>query len=448
MTRKTRASGPDVLAAIAAKRDGREISPPEWHAVIEGFVSGEVPDYQMSALLMAVVIRGMSASELRAVTEAMVRSGRRLDLSDLAPVVDKHSTGGVGDKTTLVVAPMVAACGVRVAKMSGCGLGHTGGTIDKLASIPGMMTEIAPSEFLRQVEKVGVAVIAQREDLAPADKELYALRDVTATVESIPLIAASVVSKKVAGGARAVVFDVKSGRGAFMRTLKDARRLGTTMVELARFFGLRSEAILTAMDEPLGRAVGNALEVAEAVRTLQGEGPPDLVEVCVTLARRMLSLGAGLSVADAELRVRGALAGGEALEVFRRWVAAQGGDPRVADRLDVLPAAPVRLVLRAEQAGVVAAVDSLVVGRVAGRLGAARAKKGDEIDPAVGVVCEAKVGESVTKGAALATVHARNRGSARRAIVDLRGAWRIAQEASCGPVVLEDPLITGEGADD
>src|SRR5690349_7388473 len=357
-------------------------------------ISADTPDYQLAAFLMAVVLRGMTARETADLMAAMVASGERLDMSPVGrPVADKHSTGGVGDKTTLVVAPLVAACGVPVAKLSGRGLGHTGGTLDKLESIAGFRVDLEPESLVEQVREVGIAVAGQTADLVPADRRMYALRDVTATVPSIPLIATSIMSKKVAAGAARLVLDVKVGEGAFMPDLTAARELAEAMRRLGELAGLPTTCMLTGMEEPLGCAVGNALEVEEAVRTLAGDGPPDLTELCL--------VAAGLMTGDRGAAER-ALASGAALEAFRRWVAAQGGDPDAE-----LPRAPVVVDVPAPRSGVVRRCHALGIGLAAMRLGAGRARKEDAVDHAVGVVVRAKAGDRVEAGRPLATLHAR-----------------------------------------
>lgn len=432
----------DVYSAISAKRDGGALPDGTWRALVGGFTAGEVPDYQMAALLMAVAIRGMTDDEMAELTQAMIDSGTRLDLSMPGLLADKHSTGGVGDKVTLVALPLVAACGVRVAKMSGRGLGHTGGTLDKLESIPGFRTDLDPDEFMDVVEQVGIAVIAGGADLVPADKALYALRDVTATVESIPLIAASIVSKKVAAGARAVVFDVKTGSGAFMRDPGRARELGMTLRRLAGGFGLVTEAILTSMEQPLGRAVGNALEVREAIDVLRGRGPADVLDVAVAVASRMVALGGRREYALARGEVARALESGAGLNVFRSWVGAQGGDPAVADDPSVLEIAPLRGSVTASRPGVVSAVDALAVGTAARLAGAGRLTKDDRIDAGVGVLCVRKVGEAVQAGEPVFEVVAREKARVERALKALDGAVSINEGPIEAPAaVLEDPLV-------
>jgi pyrimidine-nucleoside phosphorylase len=394
---------------IAQKRDGGRHTPEAVRWLVDAYLRQEVADYQMAAWLMAVCWRGLDGTETRALTLALADSGRRLSFAGAPfPVVDKHSTGGVGDKTSLVLAPMLAAAGVAVAKMSGRGLGHSGGTIDKLESIPGVRTEIEADAFVRDVLAHRLVIAAQSPDLAPGDGRLYALRDVTATVESIPLIASSVMSKKIATGARAVLLDVKVGSGAFMKDLASARDLAETMVALGREAGLPAVAVLSDMGEPLGRAVGNALEVREAVETLRGQGPPELLELCLVLGAEVLvTAGAAASLEAARERLRATVPAGGALEALLGLVERLGGDPRRLLRPDGLPAAPVTFDLPAPRDGYVAGVDALTCGRVAIALGAGRAKKGDAIDPAVGLVLRARRGDRVGRGEPLATVHAR-----------------------------------------
>jgi len=416
-----------AVDVIRTKRDGRELSDEQVAWVLEAYLRGEVAHEQMSALLMAVVWRGLSPRELSAWTAAMVASGERMDLSGTGrPVVDKHSSGGVGDKVSLVVAPLVAALGVAVPKLSGRGLGHTGGTLDKLESIPGWRGELTRARFLAQLREVGAVIGSAGESLAPADKQLYALRDVTATVESIPLIASSIMSKKIAGGADAVLLDVKVGAGAFMKELDPARELARTMVRLGADAGVRTVCLLTSMSAPLGRAVGNAVEVAEAVEVLQGGGPADLREVCLAVAAEMLALG------GVELDPAPALADGRAHDVWRRMVAAQGGDPDAA-----LPAAPLREVVEAPRDGVLVRVDALAVGTAAWRLGAGRARKEDAVDAGAGVVLGAGVGERVRAGAPLAVLHASTSERLAEGRAALRGAFDVADgPAPSAPLVL------------
>jgi len=407
-----------MVDLIAKKRDGKELSQEEIAFVVEGYTRGDIPDYQMSAWAMAVFFRGMTPAETAHLTMAMARSGDTVDLSRIHGVkVDKHSTGGVGDKTTLVVAPLVAAAGVPVAKMSGRGLGHTGGTIDKLESIPGFTTELSPDAFVDQVNRIGMAVVGQTGNLTPADKKLYSLRDVTATVNSVPLIASSVMSKKIAAGADAIVLDVKAGSGAFMKTVEDAWRLASTMVDIGRSVGRRTVAVISNMDQPLGLAVGNALEVREAVDALRGEGPEDLTRLALTLGAHMVVLGgkAG-SFKEAYEKLENILRNGEALEKFRQFVAAQGGNPDVADRPgELLPKAPYRITVPSPVEGFVHGIRAEEIGLAAMMLGAGRATKESSIDPAVGVVLAKKVGDSVRRGEILAILHAN-----REDVADIR----------------------------
>ncbi|WP_303800744.1 pyrimidine-nucleoside phosphorylase [Alicyclobacillus macrosporangiidus] len=425
---------------IHKKRTGQALTRSEIEWMVDTYVRGEVPDYQMSAFTMAVVWRGMTDEETKDLTLAMAKSGHVLDLSSIPGVkVDKHSTGGVGDTTTLVLAPLVASVGVPVAKMSGRGLGHTGGTLDKLESIPGFSCELSMDAFLDQVRRVGVAVAAQTAELAPADKKLYALRDVTDTVESIPLIASSIMSKKIASGADAIVLDVKVGAGAFMKDLDQARRLARAMVSIGQLAGRRTVAVLTNMDEPLGRAIGNALEVREAVLTLRGQGPPDLTELCLTLGAEMVLLaGKAKEAAAARAMLEQALADGRAVAKWKEFVRAQGGDDRVADDLSLLPKAPVVRPLHAWTDGVVSGMQAEEIGLVAMRLGAGRAKHGDAIDPAVGIVLHRKVGDPVVQGEVLAEIHAASEEAAEEAARALRGCITLAAgDPFTLPLVLE-----------
>jgi pyrimidine-nucleoside phosphorylase len=390
---------------IARKRDGSRLGDDEIRWLIDGFVAGRLPDYQMAAWLMAAFLRGLDAAETLALTMAMTDSGTLIDLSGLPrPIVDKHSTGGVGDKTTLVLAPLVAACGLPVAKMSGRGLGHTGGTLDKLESIPGLRVDLSPAEFRAQVAEIGVAVIAQSAEVVPADRLLYALRDVTATVESIPLIAASIMCKKLAAGADAIVLDVKTGSGAFMRNLDDALELARVMVAIGRGAGRGMAALVTDMDGPLGSAVGNALEVREALATLSGSGPADLAELCVLLAGQMLLLGSrAASAEDGAEMARRALGDGSALRAFQSLVAAQSGPDGFLG--EGLAEAPVRHDVVTSRGGWITQVDALALGVLARDMGAGRAVKTDQIDPAVGIEVRRKVGDEVKAGDILATLH-------------------------------------------
>jgi pyrimidine-nucleoside phosphorylase len=395
------------------------------------YVRDEVPDYQMAAFCMAVFFRGMTGAETHALTDAMVASGETIDLSALGRrVVDKHSTGGVGDKVSIALGPVVAACGVPFAKMSGRGLGHTGGTLDKLEAIPGFRIELGQDAFLAQVSQIGLAIIGQTADLVPADKRLYALRDVTGTVDSIPLIASSIMSKKIAAGADAIVLDVKVGDGAFMKTVDRARELAGTMVELGRRAGREVVCELTDMDQPLGRAVGNALEIREAVATLRGEGPADVAELVLGAAAHLLELSdLGVDHDEGRRRAESAIASGEALAAYDRWVRAQGGDPDPG----VLPAAPVVRQVEAPADGSVGRIAATRVGLAALRLGAGRTRKDEPIDHAVGVVCLAKRGDAVRSGDPLAEVHAADERSAGEAVAEVAECYRIDPDAP-GPV--------------
>jgi pyrimidine-nucleoside phosphorylase len=393
---------------IAKKRDGLPLSREEIEFFVQGYTRGEIPDYQAAAWLMAVYLRGMDEAETVALTLAMAHSGATLDLGDVAPLVaDKHSSGGVGDKTTLAVGPVVASLGVPVGKMSGRGLGFSGGTLDKLESIPGFRAELTVGEFKRQLAEVGLVVAGQSADLAPADGKFYALRDVTATVSSIPLIASSIMSKKIAAGANVIVLDVKVGQGAFVKDEEEALHLARLMIRIGQNAGRKMAAIVSDMNQPLGRAVGNALEVREALETLQGRGPEDFVALVRTVAGWMLFLsGRARSPEEGQVLADAALASGQALATFRAFVAAQGGDPRYVDDPDLLPKARLVRTVLAPRSGYIAALNAMEVGMAAVLLGAGRSKKGDPIDHAVGIVLEAKVGARVEAGDPLFTVHA------------------------------------------
>jgi pyrimidine-nucleoside phosphorylase len=396
-----------MIDLIKKKRDGGELSKAEIEFIVQGFTTGEIPDYQMSAFAMAVLFRGMTPVERAHLTLAMAASGDQLDLSSIDGVkVDKHSTGGVGDKTTLVLAPMVASLGVPVAKMSGRGLGHTGGTIDKLESIPGFQVELEEHQFIELVNRNKIAVVGQSGNLTPADKKLYALRDVTATVDSIPLIASSIMSKKIASGADAIVLDVKTGNGAFMKTLDQAVELARAMVDIGKLIGRRTMAVISDMNQPLGNAVGNALEVREAIDTLKGQGPADVYELCLTLGSYMVYLGKmAASPEEARSQLEEAIASGKALETFRTFVAAQGGDPTVVDEPGKLPTARFTFDIPAKEDGFVAGIRAEDIGTAAMILGAGRATKDSPIDLAVGLVLHKKIGDRISKGEPLATLH-------------------------------------------
>jgi pyrimidine-nucleoside phosphorylase len=389
-----------AVDVIRKKRDGKALDRQEIDGFVAGTTDGSWPDYQITALLMAIVLRGMSDEETAWLTEAMARSGSRFDLSALhGAKVDKHSTGGVGDKTSLILAPLAAACGVMVPMMSGRGLGHTGGTLDKLEAIPGFRVDFSATDIVKALADVGCVIVGQTRDVAPADRRLYRLRDVTATVESIPLITASIMSKKLAEGTDALILDVKVGRGAFMKSEDEARQLARAMVQAGHLAGVRTEALLTRMDAPLGRAVGNAIEVIEAIETLRGQGPRDLTLLSVLLAARMVH-AAGLAPdhADAERQVRAALESGAGLERFRRMVARQGGDPGVVDEPARLPLAPGRELVRAPRAGYVTGLDAMAIGRAAAALGAGRATAEDAVDHGVGVRVLVSLGALVRGG--------------------------------------------------
>ena len=417
----------NALEIIGRKRDGGEHSPVEIEFLLSGYLKGDIPDYQMAAWLMAVCIRGMTRAETLALTQAMVRSGEVLDLSGIPGTkVDKHSTGGVGDKVTLIGPPLAAACGVKVPKLSGRALAHTGGTLDKLESVPGLTVDLEPDRFIRQVREVGIAVAAQSPHMVPADKALYALCDVTATVPSVPLIASSVMSKKIAAGADAIVLDVKFGRGAFMPDVAAAEELATEMVLLGEGAGRRTVALVTAMDNPLGRSVGNALEVQEALDALAGKGDEELVQVSLVVAREMCWL------AEVDTDPADALRSGAGRAKFLEMLAAQGGHIEKG-----LPVAPVQLPIPALGDGYVESIDALEVGLAGIELGVGRKKKEDAVDPAAGIVIEAPVGGRVRAGEPLAVVHARTEELARSVVPRLQKAWRLsAHEVKRPPHVL------------
>ena len=420
---------------IERKRDGGELTADELRDLVLGYTRGEIPEYQMSAFLMAVYFRGMSGAETFALTDAMIASGETIELGAAIGrrCVDKHSTGGVGDKTSIAVGPIVAACGVPFGKMSGRGLGHTGGTIDKLEAIPGYRVELATDEFVEQVRAVGMAIIGQTANLVPADKQLYALRDVTATVDNVSLIAASIMSKKLAGGADAIVLDVKVGDGAFMKTIDDARTLAEAMIELGDRAGRKVVCMLTDMDQPLGQAVGNALEIREAVATIKGAGPPDFSELVLSSTAHLLSLSdLGLDEFTARRVAEEAVADGSALAVYERWIEAQGGDPG----LDSLPTAPVVREVIASAGGVVRRLGAIAIGHAALHLGAGRRTKEDPIDYSVGVVCRRKRGDQVVLGEVLAEVHAADDASAEQVAAEVLSAYELADEP-----IRERPIV-------
>jgi pyrimidine-nucleoside phosphorylase len=422
---------------IRRKRDGGKIPADELSELILEYARGNVPDYQLAAFCMAVYFRGLDGAETFALTDAMIRSGETIDLHGALgrKAVDKHSTGGVGDKTSLVVGPIVAACGVPFGKLSGRGLGHTGGTLDKLESIPGFRVELSTAEFLEQVRDIGLAIIGQSANLVPADKLLYGLRDVTATVDNVSLIAASIMSKKIAAGADAIVLDVKVGDGAFMKTIEDARELAELMSELGRHAGREVACLLSDMDQPLGYAVGNALEVRETIATLRGEGQPDFAELVLSTSAHLLAFSdLGIDEDTGRERAVAAVQNGSALAMYERWIAAQGGDPAE----DALPSAAVVRDVQSPKAGYVGAIGAVDIGLAALRLGAGRRTKDDRIDHAVGVVCLKKRGDAVDVGEALAQVHARDDESAARAADAVLAAYTFADAAPAStPIVLE-----------
>lgn len=416
---------------IMKKRNGGELTKEEIAYFIEGYTKGEIPDYQVSALMMAIYFQKMTQQETLALTMAMADSGDRLDLSEIHGVkVDKHSTGGVGDKTSLALAPMVAACGISVAKMSGRGLGHTGGTIDKLESFPGFTTSLTTDRFIENVNRIGIAIMGQTADLAPADKKLYALRDVTATVDNLSLIASSIMSKKLAAGADAIVLDVKTGSGAFMKQEKDARALAEEMVKIGKNAGRRTVAVISDMDQPLGFAVGNALEVKEAIDTLEGHGPADFLELCLTLGSQMLMAGGKAeSAREAEGMLRGVIADGSALRKLAEFVEAQGGDSYVVYHPELLPEAAITLPVEAPKSGYVTRIVCDEVGICSLILGGGRETKESEIDLSVGLVLRKKVGDYVESGEPLAVIHANDAGKAEQARTRYLKACTIAGDA-------------------
>ncbi len=418
-----------AIDVIRKKRDGQELSRPEIEYLIRTYTIGEIPDYQVSAWLMAVILRGLTRAETSALTDAMLHSGEVLDLSQFsARKVDKHSTGGVGDNTSLVLAPLVAASGLIVPMISGRGLGHTGGTLDKLESIPGFNVHLSVPEFRSVLEACGCAMIGQTSEIAPADRKLYALRDVTGTVESPFLICASIMSKKLAEGIDALVLDVKSGCGAFMKKDEDAEFLAELMVETGERMGKSVVALITNMDQPLGTKVGNSLEVAEAIEILRGEGPEDLRELCTELAARMFQLGgAADTVVQGKALVEQLIASGKALDRFRQMVILQGGDARVIDDPGLLPRANLQQEVRSAQGGHVASIDCEAVGHAGVILGGGREKKEDAVDPAVGIVLHRKLGDVVAAGELLCTVHANSETRAARAIELLARSYRITE---------------------
>jgi pyrimidine-nucleoside phosphorylase len=427
-----------TVELIKKKRDGRELSTDEITWLVQGFTQGDIPDYQFAALLMSIVWRGMNARETADLTLAMARSGEQLEVRrSISPAVDKHSTGGVGDKVTLAVAPLVAACGLPVAKMTGRGLGHTGGTVDKLESISNFRAALSREEFWSVLRKHQLVLAGQSSDLAPADGKIYALRDVTGTVESIPLIASSIMSKKLAIGASHLLLDVKVGAGAFMKTLPDAELLAQTMVEIGTRAGVHTVAVISAMDQPLGQAVGNALELAEAIHILQGNGPADVTTLCHHEAAILLEMtGLAANQEEAESKVRQAIKSGAALEKLAAVVEAQGGEARQVRDPSLLPAAPVRVTLPAPRAGYIAGIDAERVGLATMKLGAGRFKKGDPIDHATGLLLHAKIGDQVAAGQPLLEIHARAQEQAAAIQAELLSAYQWSDApVSPGPLI-------------
>jgi pyrimidine-nucleoside phosphorylase len=431
-----------AIDIIARKRDGMALSAEEIDFFVQGFTHGTIPDYQVAAWLMTIYLRGMDRQETIDLTMSMARSGQQLDLEDIAPfVVDKHSTGGVGDKTTLVVAPLVAAAGVFVGKMSGRGLGFTGGTLDKLESIPGFRSDLTEEEFRAQLASVGIVVSGQSGELAPADGKLYALRDVTATVGSLPLIASSIMSKKIAAGANGIVLDVKVGHGAFMQTEEEAHALASLMVDIGKRVGRKVRAVISDMDQPLGNAVGNALELKEALATLRGHGPADFRKHCLTVAGQMLQLtGQAEDDTDAKAQLEELLNSQQALAKFREWIAAQHGDLRPVDDPELLPAARFQRAIPAPRSGFVSGVNAREVGLTSMLLGGGRAKKGDSIDHAVGIVLQAKVGDRVVEGEPLLTIHANDEAKLAGARQRLLSAYEWSEEKVSPPPLLHQTV--------
>ena len=426
------------IEMIQRKRDGEQLSEGDIRSLLDGFMSGELTDYQMSAWLMAVFLKGLTLEETRALMDAMIDTGGTLDLSSLGrTVVDKHSTGGVGDKVSLVLAPLVASCGAVFGKMSGRGLGHTGGTVDKLESIPGFQTTLDSSSFVKQLESVGICIAGQSPELVPADDRLYALRDVTATIDSNPLTAASIMSKKIAAGADVVALDVKVGSGAFFKNRGQAAGVAHLMQQLGEAHGMQVMTLMTSMQQPLGHGVGNAIEVREAIATLGGDGPEDLVELVVALAARLLSrAGLGWDMRKSTREAAERLAGGAALDKMEQWIAAQGGDPACVGNPESLPLAPVEQTLQAAALAYVSSLDALQVGKAVFALGAGRSRQGDAVDHAVGVDIQAKVGDRVEAGQRLATVYARTDAEAETAVDAIGSAYSFSEDDITPPPLL------------
>lgn len=436
-----------MFDVIAKKRDGETLSKEELQFVIDGYVSGQIPDYQMSALLMAIYLRGMTDQETAQLTDIMAHSGDMVDLSAIHGIkVDKHSTGGVGDKTTLVITPIVAACGVKIAKMSGRGLGHTGGTVDKMESVPGTRTSLDRQEFFDQVNRIGISVIGQSGNLAPADKKIYALRDVTATIGCVPLIASSIMSKKLAAGSDCILLDVKTGNGAFMKTLDGSIQLAQAMVAIGAHNGRKVAALITDMDTPLGYNIGNSLEVIESVEVLKGRGPADLTEVCYQLAANMLLLAGKGTLAECRKMAEEAVASGAAYEKLKQMFAAQGGDVSVLDDPDKFAKAKYSREIRADQSGWLYATNTEMIGNASVLLGAGRIKKEDTIDFAAGIVLHKKAGDRVEKGDLLATFYAEDEVKFASAEEMYRGALTFRDEKPVLPELVM-ARVTEEGVE-
>ncbi|MGN1413735.1 MAG: pyrimidine-nucleoside phosphorylase [Anaerovoracaceae bacterium] len=430
----------NMVTLIQKKKDGQELSREEIQWIIDGYVAGDIPDYQVSALLMAIYFQGLTKAETVELTQAMRYSGDTIDLSPINGIkVDKHSTGGVGDKTTLVVAPLASACGVPIAKMSGRGLGFTGGTVDKMESIPGFRTALEPAEFLNQVNEIGMAVIGQTAHITPADKKLYALRDVTATVDNFGLIASSIMSKKLAAGSDAIVLDVKVGDGAFMENLEDAVTLASLMVEIGNSAGRRTVAAITEMGQPLGKAVGNSLEVIEAVETLKGCGPADITELALKLSGIMVYLGGKASSPEEGMRMtEAALKDGSGLTQLRRFIEAQGGNPAVVDDYSLFPQHTVEKELRAETPGYVSRIEARCIGLASQHTGAGRATKEDTVDLSAGVYVHKKVGDAVEAGDVLATFYGNDEGKVEAAVQEAASAFAIGSQPVEAPKLIKE----------
>lgn len=431
-----------MVDLIHKKRSGEVLSEQEITYIVNGYTSGDIPDYQMSALLMAIFFNGMTSEEISVLTLAMAGSGEMIDLSEIAGIkVDKHSTGGVGDKISLIVGPIVASLGIPVAKMSGRGLGHTGGTVDKLESIPGFQIELSKEDFIHAVNKNKIAIVGQSGNLAPADKKMYALRDVTATVDSIPLIASSIMSKKIASGADAIVLDVKIGSGAFMKTVDDARALARTMVDIGTQLKRNTIAMITDMEQPLGREIGNANEIRESIEVLRGTGDKELTEVAISVAAYMSLLGKVFeSFEEAQVAVRDIVLNGKALETLKRFIASQGGDPNVVDQPELLPTAAYHFEVLAEKDGYINQINAEQIGIAAMLLGAGRAKKEDQIDYAVGLTLNKKIGDEVKIGESICTIHA-NQQDVKAVETMIQGAYRIENSKPAPVQLIYDVIV-------